>query len=147
STNTPRRTLHYFVSYYCHEHSLSESWVRAIITVESDWQPDVVSDKGAAGLMQLMPGTARDWGVNNRFDSAANIEAGVKFLAGLLSRFKGDRILATAAYFAGTRRIEARNSRGLPPDVATYVRKVYFYSIEESLKESSDNEAPTAREA
>src|SRR5262249_5223893 len=93
STNTPRRTLHYFVSYYCHQHSLSETWVRAIITVESNWRPNVVSDKGAAGLMQLMPGTARDLNVNNRFDSAANIEAGVEYLAGLLSRFKGDRLL------------------------------------------------------
>ena len=87
--NIERRRQEYFVAFYCHQYSVSEPWVRAIITVESNWRPDAVSEKGAAGLMQLMPGTARRFGVRNRFDSAANIEAGVKYLAFLLAHFKG----------------------------------------------------------
>jgi soluble lytic murein transglycosylase-like protein len=94
--------------------------VRAIITVESSWQSDAVSEKGAAGLMQLMPETAKHFGIRNRFDSAANIEGGVKCLAWLHGRFNGDRILATAAYFAGETRIAAQNRGALSPDVAAY---------------------------
>jgi hypothetical protein len=142
SASTGRRTLDYFVAFYCHQYSVSEAWVRAIITVESSWQPDVVSEKGAAGLRQLMPGTARRFGIRNRFDSAANIEAGVRYLAELLDRFNGERILATAAYFAGEKRIAARNVGILPPDVAPYVRKVYSYLVDETLKGVSS--APAA---
>lgn len=134
--NIERRRQEYFVAFYCYQHSVPEPWVRAIITVESNWRPDAISEKGAAGLMQLMPVTARRFGIRNRFDSSANIEAGVKYLAFLLTRSKGDRILATAAYFAGERRIEWRKKPRLSPDVLTYVRKIYFHFAEETLKES-----------
>ena len=126
------------MAYYCHQYSVSEPWVRAIITVESNWRPDAVSEKGAAGLMQLMPGTARRFGVRNRFDSAANIEAGVKYLAFLLAHFKGNRIRATAAYFTGEARIEGRTVTNFAPDVLAYVRKVYFHLTEETLRKSHE---------
>jgi soluble lytic murein transglycosylase-like protein len=138
-----RQTLEYFVAYYCHQYSVSEPWVRAIIAVESNWKPDAVSEKGAAGLMQLMPVTARRFGVLNRFESSANIEAGVRYLAELLNSFKGDRIRATAAYFAGGWRIANLKTPHFPPQVDVYVRKVYFNLTEETLKKSP--EAPAAK--
>jgi soluble lytic murein transglycosylase-like protein len=143
SSTIGRQTLEDFVAYYCHQYSVSEPWVRAIIAVESNWKPEVVSEKGAADLMQIMPATARRFGVRNRFDSTTNIEAGVRYLAILLTRFKGDRIRATAAYFAGERRIAARDMGTSSPDVFAFVRKVYFHLTEETLTKSL--EAPAAR--
>ena len=143
SSTIRRQTLEYFVAYYCHQYSVSEPWVRAIIAVESNWNPDAVSEKGAAGLMQLMPTTARRFGVRNRFESSANIEAGVRYLAELLKRFKGDRIRASAAYFTGEGRIARFKTPHFPPQVDVYVRKVYFNLTEETLKKSS--EAPTTK--
>ncbi len=93
--------------------------------------------------MQIMPATARRFGVRNRFESAANVEAGVRYLAELLTRFKGDRIRASAAFFTGEERIASLKTLDLPPQVQVYVRKVYFYLTEETLKKSL--EAPAAR--
>jgi soluble lytic murein transglycosylase-like protein len=139
--NIERRRQEYFVGFYCHRYSVSEAWVRAIITVESNWLPDAVSEKGAAGLMQLMPGTAMRFGVRNRFDSAANIEGGVKYLAFLLAHFKDDRIRATAAYFTGEARIEGRTVTDFAPEVLAYVKKVYYNLTEETLKKSLERPA------
>jgi soluble lytic murein transglycosylase-like protein len=133
-SNIERRWQEYFVGFYCHRYSVSEPWVRAIITVESNWRSDAVSEKGAVGLMQLMPGTAKRFGIRNRFDSAANIEAGVRYLAFLHAHFQEDRIRATAAYFAGEARIERRTTTDFPANVLVYVRKVYFQLTEETLK-------------
>lgn len=135
--NSERQTQEYFVAYYCHQYLVSEPWVRAIITVESNWLTNAISEKGAVGLMQLMPATARRFGVCNRFDSAANIEGGIKFLAWLLAYLHGNRILATAAYFAGEGRIAGRDIRDFSPQVLAYVRKVYFHLTSELLRESS----------
>ena len=132
--NLEWRRQEYFVAYYCHEYSVSEPWVRAIITVESNWRTESVSEKGAVGLMQLMPGTARRFGVNNRFDSAANIEGGVKYLSWLFARFQRDRIHATAAYFTGEARIGYRPASQFPSDALAYVKKVYFHLTRETLK-------------
>ena len=93
--------------------------------------------------MQLMPGTARRFGVCNRFDSAANIEAGVKYLAFLLAYFEGNRIRATAAYFTGEAHIEGRTVTNLAPNVLAYVRKVYFHLTEETLKKTLEVPAVT----
>jgi soluble lytic murein transglycosylase-like protein len=127
---TPRqyvgqRAREYFVSYYSRQYAVSEEWVRAIIKVESNWEPLPVSPKGAVGVMQLMPATARRFGVQNRFDSATNIEGGVRYLRWLLDYFQGDRALATAAYFTGEGRIAGRNIRDFSPEVLAYVKKVY----------------------
>jgi hypothetical protein len=97
--------------------------VRAVIRVESAYQAGARSRKGAMGLMQLMPDTARRYAVVNPYDPGANIEAGVKHLKMLLGRFDG-LTLAIAAYNAGEAAVE--RFRGIPPypETQNYVRQV-----------------------
>ena len=85
--------------------------VRAVIEVESGYQPRARSPKGAMGLMQLMPATARQYAVTNPYDPAANIEAGIKHLKSLLARFPP--ALALAAYNAGDAAVQRFG--GIPP--------------------------------
>jgi soluble lytic murein transglycosylase-like protein len=98
--------------------------VRAVIHAESGFNPRARSNKGAMGLMQLMPGTASDMGVSNPWEAPQNIHGGVKYLAYLLQEFKGDVTLATAAYNAGPKSVE--RYRGIPPfeETQVYVRRV-----------------------
>src|SRR2546423_9702417 len=80
--------------------------VRAVIQVESDFDPRCVSNKGARGLMQLMPETARRYGVRNVFDPEDNIRGGIHNLADLLARYRGDLRQVLAAYNAGDGAVE-----------------------------------------
>lgn len=103
-------------------HKLDMRLVHAVIEQESNYQARARSKKGARGLMQLMPDTARQYGVNNSYDPKANIEAGVKHLKDLMSRL--DLPLALAAYNAGEATI--RRYGGLPPfpETQAYVRNI-----------------------
>jgi soluble lytic murein transglycosylase-like protein len=92
--------------------------IRAVIHVESAYDPEAVSSKGAAGLMQLMPATADELGVADLFDPEHNIHGGAKYLKQLIRLFGGDRTLALAAYHAGITRV--RKFRGIPPYKATH---------------------------
>jgi len=105
-------------------HRVEESLIRAVIHAESAYQPDARSPKGAQGLMQLMPGTQAELGVNDPYDPVANIEGGTRYLAGLLARFGGDVELASAAYNAGPGAVERHG--GVPPfdETKEYVRRV-----------------------
>lgn len=98
--------------------------VRAVIHAESAFRPGVKSRKGAVGLMQLMPGTADDLGVVDRYNPYQNIDGGVKYLSQLLVQFNGDTQLATAAYNAGPGAV--RRHQGIPPYAETqaYVERV-----------------------
>jgi len=98
--------------------------VRAVIHAESAFQPRARSKKGALGLMQLMPDTARDLGVVNVLAPDENIEGGVKYLSMLLQENRGDTTLATAAYNAGPGAV--KRYHGIPPyeETRTYVRRV-----------------------
>jgi soluble lytic murein transglycosylase-like protein len=102
--------------------------VHAIIWAESSYNPNAVSPAGAAGLMQLMPETARSYGVRNIFDPAENIEAGVKIMRQLLAKFDGDPELALAAYNAGAYAVIRAGNRIPPhPETEAYVPKVMDY--------------------
>ncbi|MBW1897746.1 MAG: lytic transglycosylase domain-containing protein, partial [Deltaproteobacteria bacterium] len=91
--------------------------VRAVIMVESSYNPLALSNKGAMGLMQLMPRTARAMGVQDCFNPEHNINGGVRYLKKLLTRYNGDIELALAAYNAGIRKV--MEYRGVPPFKAT----------------------------
>lgn len=108
-------------------HGVDPKLVEAIIKAESDYRPDVVSNKGAVGLMQLMKSTADDLGVKNRFDPEENVFGGVKYFKQMLDHF-GDVELALGAYNAGPTAVTRYN--GIPPykETQNYVNKVMrFY--------------------
>jgi soluble lytic murein transglycosylase-like protein len=88
--------------------------VRAVIVVESAFNPRAVSKRGALGLMQLKPSTARHYGVSNAFDPEQNITAGAHYLRDLMLRFGNNMELALAAYNAGEDAVE-RYGRNIPP--------------------------------
>jgi soluble lytic murein transglycosylase-like protein len=106
------------------EFGVDPSLLRAVIHAESAFNPNAISDKGAEGLMQLIPGTASDMGVSNPFDVTQNIRGGAQYLAGLLKQFKGDERMATAAYNAGPQNVLKYN--GVPPfdETRVYVDRV-----------------------
>jgi soluble lytic murein transglycosylase-like protein len=109
---------------HAERHGISPDLVRAVIQAESGFNPWAVSPKGAMGLMQLMPATARELGVNNPFHPDDNIRGGVWYLATLLERFDQDVVRALAAYNAGPGRVERYN--GVPPyrETQDYVKKI-----------------------
>jgi soluble lytic murein transglycosylase-like protein len=105
-------------------HKVDPALVQAVISTESGWNPRAVSSKGAVGLMQLIPETARRFGGGNLFDPAQNVEAGTTYLKSLLDRYNGDLTKSLAAYNAGEHAVDS--SRGMPPywETQKYVRKV-----------------------
>ncbi|MFQ5847159.1 MAG: lytic transglycosylase domain-containing protein [Candidatus Methylomirabilales bacterium] len=112
------------ISLAAHRHGVDPRLVEAIIAVESDFDPGAVSPKGAMGLMQLMPETARRYAVQNPFDPLENIGGGIRYLRDLLYRFQGDLRAALAAYNAGETAVTVH--RGIPPyrETREYVTKV-----------------------
>ncbi|MDH3454181.1 MAG: lytic transglycosylase domain-containing protein [Desulfuromonadales bacterium] len=106
---------------------LEEALVKAVIKVESDYQPRVVSKKGAQGLMQLIPETAKSLNVNNPFDPSENIRGGSEYLRRMLDLFNDDIELALAAYNSGPTTV--RQYGGIPPydETRNYVKKVKRY--------------------
>ncbi len=113
-------------------HNVDPAFTRSIIAAESAFRPDLVSPKGAIGLMQLMPGTAAELGADPR-DPAQNVEAGTHYLSQLMARYQKcrDRLARTiAAYNAGPGNVD--RYRGIPPfhETRNYVRRVLaFYRV------------------
>jgi soluble lytic murein transglycosylase-like protein len=96
------------------KHGVDAALVRAVIEVESGFNPKAVSKKGAVGAMQLMPATGARYGVTQREDPAQNIDGGIRYLKDLLARHDGNVALALAAYNAGEGAV-ARHGKSIPP--------------------------------
>jgi len=108
-------------------HRVDSNLIKAVIRVESDFVPHAVSPKGALGLMQLMPATARMLRVRSAFDPQANVDGGVRHLRYLIDRFQGNMRLVLAAYNAGEGAVKRHG--GIPPyrETQDYVRRVLQY--------------------
>jgi soluble lytic murein transglycosylase-like protein len=107
------------------ERNLQAELLHAVITVESAYDPKALSRVGARGLMQLMPDTARRYGVQDSWDPKQNIEGGARYLRDLLSMFEEDLQLALAAYNAGENAVKQYGNRIPPyPETRDYVAKV-----------------------
>jgi len=126
-TETPvvEDSLDALVIQHAQRHALRPELVRAVIQVESGFNPRARSPKGAMGLMQLMPATARELGVTNPYDPSQNIQGGTAYLRQLLDRYDGDERLALAAYNAGAGAVD-RYGRNVPPyqETRDYVRRI-----------------------
>lgn len=127
SWNAAERLFHPIVIEAANRYEVEPAMVMAIIMAESSYNPRAISKKGAKGLMQLMPITAKSLGVIDSFDPEHNIKAGVRYYRKLLNQFNGDVKLALAAYNAGSRKV--REHQGVPPFRATkyYIKKVFRY--------------------
>lgn len=104
-------------------HGVDPALVRSVIKAESGFKADSTSPRGAMGLMQLMPATARELGVHNAYDPVENVWAGTRYLKGLLDRYDGQVELALAAYNWGMGNLERRPGE-MPAETLRYVRKV-----------------------
>jgi soluble lytic murein transglycosylase-like protein len=137
----PPAEINRLVEQTADRHEVDPQLVHAIIKAESDYNPNAVSPKGAMGLMQLIPATARRFGVNNPFDPKQNLE--VDYLKYLLNLFGGDLTLSLAAYNAGENSV--LRSGGVPAIAETrnYVRKVQrLYKSETGVEKSQLPQEP-----
>ncbi|NNG00105.1 MAG: transglycosylase SLT domain-containing protein [Desulfobacteraceae bacterium] len=123
----PRLPYHFIIHQAAQKYEVEPSLIRAIIMAESQYFSRAVSKRGAKGLMQLMPVTAKSLGVKDSFDPVDNIHGGTRYFRQLLDRFDQDVTLALAAYNAGSRYV--RKYRGIPPFQATkrYISTVIRY--------------------
>lgn len=120
----PREYAVRCVEHYAHIYQVPVELVESVIDVESNWNPYAVSPKGAVGLMQLMPGTAFEFGVRNRFQVEDNVRGGVAHLAWLIQLFRGDLRLVMGAYVAGQDRMLSRGLSYSSREVYEYVSNV-----------------------
>ena len=139
--------LNEMVNRIANEQGVEAPLVHSVILAESNYNAGAVSAKGAQGIMQLIPSTARRFGVSNTFDVADNIQGGVRYLRFLLDYYQGDYPKAIAAYNAGEAAVDKYN--GVPPYAETlgYVRTVARHLTEERRTESNTTAVTVQPEA
>jgi soluble lytic murein transglycosylase-like protein len=113
-----------FVRKYAARYRVPPELIAALIDVESRWNPRAVSNKGAMGLMQLMPATAKRYGAFDPFNAEQNIAAGTRYVTALMWEFHGDLRLVCAAYYAGDHNIARLQLNSRNRDVVAYVQAV-----------------------
>ena len=120
-------------------YEVPEALIHAVVAIESAYDPDAISRAGAVGLMQLMPATAKRYGVTNRRNPSANLAGGTRYLKDLLVRFDRDLELALAGYNAGENAVAKFGNR-IPPfdETQNYVRKVLQLYSQQSAELSGD---------
>lgn len=142
--STTSRSIEQMVADAAHKYALPRSLVRAVARAESGFNPGAVSPKGALGVMQLMPGTARELGVKNAFDPSENIDAGARLLRQLLEKYDGRVAEALAAYNAGPGAVA--RYQGVPPyrETRGYIRKIVneFEKAEKKGETASSGKEP-----
>lgn len=114
----------YYANAYADHYHVPRALVHAVITQESGWNRNAHSNKGATGLMQLLPGTAARFAVRNPTAISDNISGGVQYLSLLMGMFHGDLRLAVAAYYCGEHHIQQRGLNYQNPQVVAYVLAV-----------------------
>ena len=124
TTMLSRQGLNEVINGAGERHQIDPDFINSVIRAESGFHQNAVSKKGAQGLMQLMPGTASQLGVNNAFDPNANVEGGTKYLRELLEKYNFDVPKALAAYNAGPKRVD--HYHGIPPyyETQTYIARI-----------------------
>lgn len=142
-----RETSAAWADHYARAYGIPTEFVKAVIDVESDWQPNVVSTKGAVGLMQLTPSAAFTFGVIDRFRVDENIRGGVAYLAHLIRLFKGELRLVAAAYYAGEARIRKLGLDCAAPDICRYVAAVERFYRKRRLAAKDDSETKMTKGA
>lgn len=130
------------------QHNLPAGLIHSVMKVESNFNPYAISPKGALGLMQLIPETARRFGVSNVFNPADNIQGGTKYLKYLMDLYDGDYALALAAYNAGEAAVAKYG--GIPPyaETRSYVQQVYreFQKSVATQPKPASKQQPTAQQ-
>lgn len=122
--NHQRAQAEYYAAAYARHFHVPLDFLRALIAQESGWQSCAISKKGAVGVMQIMPETARRLGAGDLCDLNQNISAGVRHLARLIVIFHGDLRLVAAAYNAGKKTIQRRGLSYANRDVVAYVERI-----------------------